>query len=330
MRRIVIPGGSGSVGQVLAKYFHRQGDQVTVLSRRPQATAWRTVVWNGRDLGPWEHEIDGADAVINLTGRSVDCRYTKANRREILHSRVDATQVVGRAIQAARRPPRVWLNASTATIYRHAMDREMDEATGELGGREGGGMATWKFSIGVATAWEKAFFEAETPETRKVAMRSAMIAIAGTSWLGKLTGLARWGLGGAAGAGTQYMSWIHETDFIRAVEFLMAREDLDGAVNVSSPNPMPNAPFMHAIRDACGVRFGPRVPEWALRIGSILLGTEAELILKSRRVVPRRLLDAGFEFRFPTWPEAARELLWRPAPAVQHKSDRAAQQHSAC
>src|SRR6185436_13474125 len=222
MRRIVIPGGSGAVGQVLARYFHRQGDQVTVLSRRPQATAWRTVMWNGRDLADWAREIDGADAVINLTGRSVDCRYTKANRREILHSRVDATQVVGGAIRAARRPPRVWLNASTATIYRHALDREMDEATGEIGGREGGGMATWKFSIGVATAWEKAFFEAATPGTRKVAMRSAMTAMAGASWLGKLTRLARWGLGGTAGAGTQYMSWIHETDFIRAIEFLIA------------------------------------------------------------------------------------------------------------
>lgn len=312
MRRIVIPGGSGAVGRMLARYFHRLGDDVVILSRRPQATAWRTVVWNGRDMGDWAREIDGADAVINLTGRSVDCRYTKANRREILYSRLDATQAVGQAIREANRPPRVWLNASTATIYRHALDREMDEATGEIGGREGGSMGTWKFSIEVATSWEKAFFESVTPGTRKVAMRSAMIAIAGSSWLGKLTRLARWGLGGAAGAGTQYMSWIHETDFTHAVEFLIARHDLDGRVNVSSPHPLPNAAFMRALRDAGGIPFGPTVPEWALRLGSILIGTEAELILKSRRVVPRRLLDAGFQFRFPTWPEAVRELLWRP------------------
>jgi NAD dependent epimerase/dehydratase family enzyme len=173
-------------------------------------------------------------------------------------------------------------------------------------------MATWKFSIDVAKAWEKSFFETPIPGVRKVAMRSAMVAIAGNSWLGKLTRLARWGLGGPAGAGTQYMSWIHETDFIRAVEFLIAREDLDGAVNVSSPNPLPHAAFMRALRDACGLRFGPAVPVWALRLGSRMIGTEAELILKSRRVVPGRLLDAGFDFRFPTWPEAARELLWKP------------------
>jgi len=171
-------------------------------------------------------------------------------------------------------------------------------------------MSSWKFSIHVATAWENAFFEANTPGVRKVALRSAMTAIAGVSWLGKLVRLARWGMGGAAGEGTQYMSWIHETDFLRAIEFLLAHTELGGPVNVSSPNPIPNAPFMQALRAACGAPFGPRIPEWMLRFGSGLIGTEAELILKSRRVVPRRLLDAGFEFRFPTWPEAARELLY--------------------
>jgi uncharacterized protein (TIGR01777 family) len=293
----------------LARHFRRQGDDVAVLSRHPRAAAWRTVKWNGQDLGEWEREIDGADVVINLTGRSVDCRYTIANRLEIMNSRVDATRIVGAAIRNAKRPPRVWLNASTATIYRHSFDREMDEATGEIGGKEGGSMATWKFSIDVAKAWEKAFFETDTPGVRKVAMRSAMVAIAGVSWLGKLTRLAKWGLGGPAGSGAQYMSWLHETDFVRAVEFLIAREDLDGAVNIASPNPLPHAQFMRALREAVGVRIGPRIPEWALRLGSRLIGTEAELILKSRRVVPRRLLDAGFEFRFPMWPEAALELL---------------------
>jgi uncharacterized protein (TIGR01777 family) len=309
MRHIVIPGGSGAMGQMLARHFHRQGDRVTVLSRTPQVTAWRTLWWDGATLGDWAGEIDGCDAVINLAGRSVDCRYTIANRREILNSRVDSTRVVGRAIAAAKYSPPVWLNASTATIYRHALDRDMDEATGELGGNEGGSMATWRFSIQVATAWEHAFFDSSAPGVRKVALRSAMTAIAGVSWLGKLTLLARFGLGGAAGQGTQYMSWIHETDFIRAIEFLLAHDEITGPINVSSPNPMPNALFMRVLREACGAPLGPRVPEWLLRFGSRLIGTEAELILKSRRVVPRRLLDAGFEFRFPMWPEAARELL---------------------
>ena len=315
MRRIVIPGGSGAVGQVLARHFHRRGDRVTVLSRRPQKTAWKTNWWDGATFGDWAKEIDGCDVVINLTGRSVDCRYTLENRREIMNSRVDSTRIVGRAIQEAMRPPTVWLNASTATIYRHALDRDMDELTGELGVNEGGGMSSWRFSIQVATAWEKAFFGVDVPGVRKVALRSAMTAIAGTSWLGKLTGLARMGLGGAAGPGTQYMSWIHETDFIRAVEFLIAHEEIDGPVNLSAPSPMPNAEFMAAIREACGIWFGPRLPEWMLRVGSVLMGSEAELILKSRRVVPRRLLDAGFEFRFPTWPDAVHELLWHPGSA---------------
>ncbi|MEP6963077.1 MAG: TIGR01777 family oxidoreductase [Acidobacteriota bacterium] len=325
MRRIVIAGGSGAVGTVLARYFHRLGDSVTVLSRRPQATAWKTVWWDGASLGDWAGEVDGADVVINLAGRSVDCRYTIANRREIMNSRVASTRVVGRAIAAAARPPAVWLNASTATIYRHSLDRAMDEATGEIGGREGAPMSTWKFSIDVATAWEKAFFEAPAPGVRKVALRSAMTAIAGVSWLGKLSGLAKLGLGGAAGAGTQYMSWIHETDFIRAVEFLIAHAELSGVVNVCSPHPVPNAEFMRALREACGVSFGPRVPEWMLRIGSVMIGTEAELILKSRRVVPGRLLAAGFQFRFPTWAEAVRELLWRPSRVAVSSGLRAAQ-----
>jgi uncharacterized protein (TIGR01777 family) len=287
-----------------------------VLSRRPQATAWRTVQWDGKTQGAWTREIDGADVVINLAGRSVDCRYHAANRREIMNSRVDSTHAVGQAIANAVHPPAVWLNASTATIYRHTLagpaDRPMDEATGEIGGKEGGSMATWKFSIDVATAWERAFFETRTPGVRKVAMRSALTAIPGVSWLGKLTRLARLGLGGAAGAGNQFVSWIHETDFIRAVEFLIEHEEIDGCVNLASPNPLPNAEFQRAMRDALGVRFGPRLPESLLRFGAMMIGSEAELILKSRRVVPRRLLEAGFEFRFPTWPEAARELLWSP------------------
>jgi hypothetical protein len=255
--------------------------------------------------------IDGADVVINLAGRSVDCRYTPANRKEIMESRVNSTRAVGRAIAAAARPPAVWINASTATIYRHSLDREMDEETGELGGGEAGSQPTWKFSTDVAKAWEAAFFDATTPGTRKVATRSAIVMIPGASWLGKLTNLMRLGLGGTEGPGTQFMSWIHATDFSRAVEFLLARNDIEGAVNVCSPNPLPNREFLRLLRSAYGVRIGPPLPERVLRLGSILMRTEAELVLKSRRVVPGRLLDAGFEFAYPDWPSAIRDLARR-------------------
>ncbi len=314
-KRIVIPGGSGAVGTLLASRFHRQGQEVVVLSRRPQKQPWKPVPWDGGMGGAsgeaWSREIDGVDVVINLTGRNVDCRYTPANRREILESRVASTRAVGRAIAAAARPPAVWINASTATIYRHALDRAMDEATGELGASEAGASQSWAFSVGVAKAWEEAFFAAPAPRTRKVAIRSAMVAIPHTSWLGKLTRLARWGLGGPAGAGTQYMSWIHHEDFARAIEFLIARDDLQGCLNLAAPHPLPHAAFMRALRAAAGIAIGPRLPVWTLRLGSWMMGTEAELILKSRRVVPGRLLAAGFVFRYPHWPDAAGELLGR-------------------
>jgi uncharacterized protein len=307
MRRIVIPGGSGAVGRVLARHFHEQGDQVTVLSRSPRPAPWRMIAWNGRGLDEWTQEIDGADVVINLAGRSVDCRYTEQNRREIIESRVESTRAVGRAIERATDPPLLWINASTATIYRHALDRAMDEATGKIG-EAAESRSSWQFSVDVAAAWEHAFSEVETPRTRKVATRSAIVMIPGASWLGKLTGLMRWGLGGTEGPGTQYMSWIHPADYIAAIEFLIDREDLSGPVNIASPDPLPNREFLRILRREFGVRFAPPLPEWTLRLGSLLLRTEAELILKSRRVIPRRLIEAGFIFRFPHWRDAVHDL----------------------
>lgn len=318
MRRIVMPGGSGHVGTLLARHFHGMGDEVTVLSRRPRSMPWRVIPWDGRTPGEWLHAIDGCAVVINLTGRSVDCRYTAANRREILESRVDATAVIGRAIAQVATPPAVWLNASTATIYRHAFDRDMDEASGEPGGDEPGAPSTWRFSIGVAKAWERAFFDAATPWTRKVALRSAMVMSPGRGGvLDVLTKLVRFGLGGRLGSGRQYFSWIHGTDFTRAVEFLIQREDLEGCVNVCSPNPVPNRDFMSALRKAAGVRLGIPAVRWMLEIGAPILRTETELVLKSRRVVPGRLLDADFKFHFPSWPEAARDLLGSMNSAVR-------------
>jgi hypothetical protein len=310
--RIVIPGGSGQVGQMLARHFHRQGHAVCVLARRPASRPWRTVVWNAHDLGDWARELDGADWVINLAGRNVNCRYTEANRREIMESRVLSTEAVGRTIAASAHPPALWMNASTATIYRHALDRPMDEATGELGGHEPDVPETWHFSIAVASNWERAFFEAATPRTRKIALRSAMIMDPSRGGIfDTLLRLVRFGLGGRAGSGRQYISWIHGQDFIRTLEFLRQRQEMDGAVNVSSPNPLPNREFIRDLRQAWGAPIGLPASQWMLHLGAIFLRTETELILKSRRVVPGRLLDAGFRFDFPDWPVAAKNLVGR-------------------
>lgn len=317
--RIVIPGGSGQVGQVLARHFQQQGHHVTVLTRAPYTANWQTVHWDGENLGPWTETLDGADVCINLAGRSVNCRYYAANRRAIYDSRIHTTRLLGEVIAGLANPPRVWLNASTATIYRHALDREMDEATGELGGNElisPGQRApdTWNFSIGVAKDWESAFSASQTPHTRKVAMRSAItMSPALGNAFAVLSNLVRLGLGGSQGNGRQFVSWIHESDFARAVEFLIDREDLGGPINIAAPNPLPNREFMSALRDAWERPNGLPAPAPLLELAAFFMRTESELVLKSRRVVPTRLLAAGFHFDFPVWPEAAEDLvrLWR-------------------
>jgi uncharacterized protein (TIGR01777 family) len=309
--RIVIPGGSGQVGTILARAFHAEGHEVVVLSRRPQpqACSWRMIQWDGATPGDWRGAIDGADVVINLAGRSVNCRYNAANRREILESRVRSTRIVGEAIASATRPPRVWLQASTATIYAHRYDGANDERTGVLGGEEPNAPATWRFSIDVARAWERAFDEARTPSTRKVSLRSAMTLSPDAGGVfDALLGLVRHGLGGRAGDGRQFMSWIHYEDFVASVRWLIDRHDVDGIVNVAAPNPLANAEFMRLLRRAWGTRFGLPARPWMLEIGAVFMRTETELILKSRRVVPGRLLEHGFAFKFPMWDEAARDL----------------------
>jgi uncharacterized protein (TIGR01777 family) len=310
--KMVIPGGSGQVGTVLARAFHGDGHDVVVLSRHADMQPWRVVSWDGVRLGDWQRDVDGCDVVINLTGRSVNCRYTVANRREILQSRVLSTRVLGQAIAQAARPPRVWLQASTATIYAHRYDDANDERSGILGGQEPDAPSSWAFSIDVARAWERAFDDAILERTRKIALRSAMTLSPDPGGvLDTLIGLVRHGLGGSFGHGRQYMSWIHSEDFVAAVRWLIARDDLEGVVNVASPNPVPNAAFMRVLREACGVPFGLPANEWMLEIGAVFLRTETELILKSRRVVPARLLQSGFEFQFPSWSDAARELCER-------------------
>jgi uncharacterized protein (TIGR01777 family) len=315
--RIVLPGGSGQVGSLLARHFHAKGNSVVVLTRRMFPAPWRTVTWDGVNLGDWVRELDGADVVINLAGRSVNCRYSTANRREILESRTKPTRVLGEAITRVARPPTLWMNASTATIYRHALDRPMDEVTGELGGNEPGAPSAWRFSIDVAKRWEEAFFAASTPNTRKIALRSAMTMSPDRAGIfDVLLRLVRFGLGGSAGSGRQFVSWIHEVDFVRAIDCLIAKENVTGCINIASPGPVPNREFMSALRRAWGRRLGLPAAEWMLEIGAVLLRTETELILKSRRVIPGRLLESGFQFQFSDWPSAARDLVqrWRNEP----------------
>ena len=303
--KLVIPGGSGHVGAVLVRHFHARGDEVVILSRRDGG-------WDGKTIGAWVAEIDGADVVINLAGRSVNCRYDAAHLKEMMDSRVDSTRVIGQAIAAATDPPKLWLQSSTATIYSHRFDAPNDEATGILGGDEPGAPPKWIASIKIAKAWEAALGEADTPGTRKVAMRSAMtMSIDRGSVFWTLAKLTKLGLGGRLGTGKQFVSWIHEHDFAAAVQFLVDREDIDGAVNISSPNPLPQAEFARNLCQALHVPVGLPALGWMVEIGCALMKTESELVLKSRRVVPGRLLAAGFQFRYPSWPEAAQELAGR-------------------
>ena len=299
-----MPGGAGHVGAALRRAFVREGWECVVLSRSPGA---EEVLWDGETLGAWAAELDGADAVINLAGRSVNCRYTPESMRAMMDSRVFSTRAVGEAIARAARPPRVWLQASTATIYAHRFDAPHDEATGLIGGGEGD--AKWRGSLEIARAWEA---ELDAAPTRKVALRSAMTMSPDPgSVFEVMARLARWGLGGRAGSGRQYVSWVHEDDFVSACRFLLEREDLAGAVNVCSPNPLPQAEFARVLREAVGAKIAFPSAAWMLEIGALLLGTETELVLKSRRVVPGRLLAAGFAFAFPEWPAAARDLAAR-------------------
>ena len=315
--RIVIAGGSGQVGGILTRAFAARGDEVTILSRRGRDE--RTVVWDGKSLGHWVRVVDGSDAVINLAGRSVNCRYNPKNRREIIDSRVDSVRAIAAALQQVRKPPRIWLQASSATVYAHRFDAPNDEINGIIGGDEPDAPVTWRFSIDVVRAWEAALNEAAATlrHTRTVLMRSAMTMSPDRGGIfATLRQLVRLGLGGAAASGKQFVSWIHESDFVDAVNHLICNEQLAGPVNVCSPEPLPNREFMAELRKACGMRMGLPASKFMLELGALFMRTETELILKSRRVVPRRLLESGFQFKFPKWPEAARDLCQRSAGRV--------------
>ncbi len=305
--RIIIAGGNGFLGQLLAKTFVAQGDDLVVLTRSPQpgSAQGQQVGFDGRTLGEWANELDGALAVINLAGRSVNCRYHARNRRLMFDSRIDSTRVLGEAIGRCPHPPRVWLNASTATIYKHSLDRAMDE-TGEIGATP---EARDAFSIEIARAWEDALNAAVTPRTRKVLLRTAMVFSTMPSTVFRvLRRLTRFGLGGTMAGGRQSVSWIHEEDFCRAIQWLIEHEEVSGAVNVAAPNPLPNREMMAAMRRVCGAPFGLPATLGMLELGAFFLRTETELIIKSRRVVPGRLTAAGFHFNFSQFEPAVKDL----------------------
>ncbi len=314
--RIVIPGGSGQVGTIVARHLHAQGEEVTVLSRNPKPAPWRTLPWDGRTLSPaWTDTLEAADVVIHLSGKSVNCRYSAANRKEIIDSRVIPTLLLGEAIAACRTPPKLWMNASTSTFYRDARgahDHPNDEFTGELGGDEAGVPDTWNFSIDVARRWEQAFYASNLPHTRKIALRSSMTMSPDKGGVfSVLSGLVRAGLGGTEGDGKQYVSWVHDLDYCRITDYLIAHDDISGPVNITAPNPLPNWQFMRALRNAWRAPIGLPAYNWMLEIGAVFLRTETELILKSRRAVPTKLLQHGYQFAHPTWPEAAQDLATR-------------------
>ena len=313
-KKLIIPGGSGFLGRTMVKWFAPRGFDVVVLSRGSrQVTDAKVVGWDGKNLGPWAAELEGATAVVNMAGRSVNCRYNQKNRALMLSSRIDSTLAVGEAIAACENPPPVWMNSSTATIYKHRYDAPNDEASGLYGPEK---EAKDTFSLEVANAWEDAFRRAyeenDLSATRGILLRSAMIFGAEPGGVYEaLRHLVKRRLGGKMGHGEQFVSWQHEDDFCRAIEFLMGRQDAEGIYNLCAPNPLANREMMAAIRDALGVQFGLPASRWMLELGAFFMRTETELIVKSRRVIPARLLEEGFRFEH--------ELLGGALAAIEKK-----------
>ncbi len=307
--KVVATGGTGQLGRVLARELRAEGHEVVIVGR---SAGGDVVPWDGRTLGPWARHVDGADVVVNLAGRSVNCRYHKHHLAEMMFSRVDSTRVVGEAIAAAAKPPRVWLQMSTATIYAHRLDAPNDEGTGVLGGFEPEAPGYWRSSVDIATQWERTLREAPTPNTRKIAIRSSFAMSPDRGGIfDTLLWLVRRGFSGAFAGGEQRISWMHDRDFVRALRFAIDRESLEGPVIFAAPEPLRQRDFFAALRRAAGVPIGLPASAWMLDVGAWILRTDPELILKSRYVVPTRLLEAGFRFDFPTWAPAAADLVTR-------------------
>lgn len=297
--KIILIGASGYLGHALVSFLREAQHEITVISRHDPRNGARFVTWDGETMGVWARALNGADVVINLAGRSVNCRYNEKNKRQILDSRLTTTALIGRAIADAATAPRVWLQAASATIYRDARDREMDEDSGEIGSG---------FSVDVCQKWEQTLFEAPV-SCRRVAMRLAMVFGAPRGGVyDAFEILVKLGFGGPMAGGGQYISWIHLHDFCRAVAFLLANE-LEGPVNVAAPCPLTNAQFLSTLRRALKIPYALPTARWQLELGALAGRTETELLLKSRRVVPARLLNAGFEFDYPNWKQAADAIV---------------------
>ncbi|HVW97129.1 MAG TPA: TIGR01777 family oxidoreductase [Mucilaginibacter sp.] len=301
-KKIVLAGGNGYLGTVLAGYYRDKADEIILLSRHAaeQRGNIRTVVWDGKTRGKWAAELVNADMLVNLCGKNVNCRYTEKNKAEIIASRVDPTVLLGTVINDLHEPPKLWINLASATIYRHAEDRPQDENTGEKG---------TGFSIDVCNAWETAFNQARTPKTRKIILRMGIVLGRHDGVMPRLLNLVKLGLGGKQGDGQQYVSWLHERDAARSTEWLLDHPELQGIFNCTAPVPVTNAELMRMIRHEYGAPYGIPAPKWLLEAGAIVIGTETELILKSRWVLPKKLLDSGFNFRYSYAEDAVKEIL---------------------
>ncbi|QJD98062.1 TIGR01777 family protein [Mucilaginibacter robiniae] len=299
--KIILAGGNGYLGTVLSNYYESLADEVVVLSRnlKSHSNNIRTVIWNGQTLGDWTTELENADLLINLCGKNVNCRYTEKNKQAIISSRIIPTALLGKAVKQLQHPPKLWINVTSATIYRHAEDCAQDELKGE----EGTG-----FSVEVCRLWEKTFFEADMPHTRKIALRMGIVFGKDDGVYPRLLNLVKLGLGGKQGNGRQLVSWIHEQDVAQITEWLLLHPELAGIINCTAPEVISNAREMMFIRQAYHRTWGLPAPEWLLGIGAFVIRTETELILKSRWVVPQILLDSGYKFTYPTFKKAVESL----------------------
>lgn len=290
-KTIVIAGGTGFIGEGLIDYFSAN-NRLIILSRQPKADRPNVTYqyWDGRTLGEWAGSLDGADLLINLAGKSVNCRYTEANKAAIFASRTNSTAILGEAVKNAKNPPALWINSASATIYRHAEDRPMDEFTGEMEN---------DFSVQVCKKWEKTFNDITLPHTRKVVLRIAVTLGRQGGVMTPYLNLVKFGLGGRQGNGRQMFSWVHMEDLARMMEWLYGHPECTGTYNCSAPNPVTNKTFMQTLRKAAGHVFGLPASAWMLKIGAALIGTETELLLKSRWVLPTRITQAGFTFKYP-------------------------------
>ena len=301
MKKLIIAAGTGFLGNVLIQHFKNKFEEIVILTRGKSEikNQIKYVNWNAKSFSGWEKELENTDVVINLAGKSVDCRYTEKNKTEILASRIDSTKILNQAILQCKNPPKHFINSSTATIYRHSEDKEMDEYTGEIGN---------DFSMNVAKSWEKTFYEIDTPKTLKTAIRTSIVLGKNGDAFIPLKKLTQFGLGGKNGNGSQFVSWIHEKDFARAVEFIIEKE-LSGSINVVSPLPVRNEEFMKKLQKEIGIPFGLLISKSMLEIGARIIKTETELVLKSRNVLPKRLTENGFEFQFGDIDKTFKNLL---------------------